>query len=214
MRLFLSTALVVFGLSVAYTQEAGIAFAKDDWGTLLERSTKEGKLLFIDVYADWCGPCKMMDRNVYPDAEVGTFYNEHFISAKFNAEEGEGIAISDQYGVEYLPTYLFLDGKGELVYKAVGYYEPAQLIQLGEKAIDPAYQLTTLWANYEDGDRSDDLLFRLTEALYESGNSRYLEVAKVYLEGQKDLSTPENLMFMLNYGDGTDIDLFDFIIEN
>lgn len=213
MRILFSTVLVVVGLSNLLAQE-GISFAKADWGQLLDQSKETEKLLFVDIYADWCGPCKMMDMHVFSQEEVGTFFNEHFISAKFNAEQGEGIVIADQYGVEFLPTFLFVDGNGDLVYKAVGYYEPEQLIQLGERALDPAFQLTTLWANYEEGDRSADLLMRLTEALYESGNDRYQEVAGIYLDTQSDLSTPDNLMFVLNYGDGTGLDLFDFVLEH
>lgn len=54
----------------------------------IELSKKENKLIFIDFYTDWCGPCKMMAKNVFPQKHVGDYFNANFICLKLNAEKG------------------------------------------------------------------------------------------------------------------------------
>ena len=58
----------------------GIVFKKDDWSAILAQAKAEDKLIFVDAYTTWCGPCKKMDRDVFPQMEVGSFYNAMFIN--------------------------------------------------------------------------------------------------------------------------------------
>ena len=64
----------------AFAQDGGIQFAEGSWEEVLRQAAEQNKLIFVDVYTDWCGPCKMMSRNVFPASEVGAFFNEHFIN--------------------------------------------------------------------------------------------------------------------------------------
>lgn len=60
----------------------------------VERSKKEKKKIFIDVYTDWCGWCKVMDKNTFNDPAVARILNEHFYPVKLNAEQRESIEFS------------------------------------------------------------------------------------------------------------------------
>ncbi len=71
-------------------QAQGIRFAEGSWKELLETAKKEGKLIFVDCYTEWCQPCKQMEQQVFPSKKVGKFYNEHFINVKMDMEKGEG----------------------------------------------------------------------------------------------------------------------------
>ena len=59
----------------------------------LTTAEESPKKIFIDVYTDWCGWCKRMDKATFQRPEVATYMNEHFYNVKFNAEQKEDIEI-------------------------------------------------------------------------------------------------------------------------
>jgi thioredoxin-related protein len=82
------------------------AFAQVNWMTFeeaVEASKKEKKKIFIDVYTDWCGYCKMMDRNTFSDPEVARILNENFYPVKFNAEQREDVEF-DGHVFKFVPA--------------------------------------------------------------------------------------------------------------
>lgn len=74
----------------------------------LQAAKKEKKHVFIDFYTDWCGPCKRMSREVFPQKSVGDFMNARFVCLKLNAEK-EGVELAKKYGVKAYPTYYVID---------------------------------------------------------------------------------------------------------
>ena len=98
----------------------GTVFEKGTLKELLAKAAKEKKYLFVDVYATWCGPCKAMATQVFPQEKVGNYFNKTFVNAKFDAEKGEGIDVAKKYGVRAYPTFLILDKDGTEVGRIVG----------------------------------------------------------------------------------------------
>src|SRR3989339_764670 len=72
----------------------GIKFETGSWKEVLEKARTEKKLVFIDVYTSWCGPCKLMAKDIFPSKSVGDVFNKNFINYKIDAEKGEGVAIA------------------------------------------------------------------------------------------------------------------------
>lgn len=60
----------------------GIDFFKGEWEAALEQARNQDKLIFVDAYATWCGPCKRMAADVFPDPQVGAFYNRNLFLLK------------------------------------------------------------------------------------------------------------------------------------
>lgn len=60
----------------------------------IEKSKKEKKKIFVDVYTDWCGWCKVMDKNTFNDPHVAKILNERFYPVKFNAEQKEDVTFA------------------------------------------------------------------------------------------------------------------------
>lgn len=58
---------------------------------LRERAVKSGKLVFIELYADWCPPCRVMEREVFSDREVGAFFERHFVAARYDTDRARGV---------------------------------------------------------------------------------------------------------------------------
>lgn len=125
------------------------------WMTMdeaLAAQKKKSKPIFMDVYTDWCGPCKMLDKNTFHDAEVVKYISENYYAVKFNAE-GQGDInfkgkkysnpgyVADRKGrnaqhqfasllqVQGYPSMIVFDGKGEIKNTVVGYHTPQQLLE-------------------------------------------------------------------------------------
>jgi len=98
----------------------GIEFEEGSWDEVLEKAKAEGKPIFVDAYAEWCGPCKWMSSEVFTVSAVGDFYNDNYIAYKFDMEKGEGVDFSEEYEVMAYPTLLFFSANGDLTHKAVG----------------------------------------------------------------------------------------------
>jgi len=116
-------------------QLPGINFFK---GTLKEaraKAKKEKKLVFVDCYTTWCGPCKSMAKKTFVNKEVGDYYNTNFICVKIDMEQGEGPDVATQYSIEAYPTYLFLDSKGDVKHKDLGFIDAERFIQVGKTAL-------------------------------------------------------------------------------
>jgi len=150
---FLFFAVIAFG--------QGIKFEEGNFKSLLAKAKKENKLIFIDAYAVWCGPCKLMVKNIFPLKPVGDYYNANFINAKIDMEKGEGIALAKKYNVKAFPTYLFINGDGEEVHRTLGYVEEKDFIQFAMDAGDPNKRLTSLKQKFEKGEKDPEFLKNL-----------------------------------------------------
>ena len=131
-------------LSFTSTKAEGIIFSKETkWENLVSLARKEKKLIFLDAYTTWCGPCKYLQSKIFPQKEVGNFFNKNFINVKMDMEAGEGLLLSDQFEVTAYPTLLFINGDGQLVHKSIGAMESDELLELGLAALDPDKQFYT-----------------------------------------------------------------------
>ncbi|MXY56458.1 MAG: DUF255 domain-containing protein, partial [Gammaproteobacteria bacterium] len=66
---------------------AGIEFFDGSWDDAFAAAEENGQLVFVDVYTEWCGPCKLMDANVFPKDAVGEYFNARFVNIKLDAED-------------------------------------------------------------------------------------------------------------------------------
>ncbi len=112
--------LLVNILLVSFVYAQGISFFSGSWSGVLTEAKQKKKIVFVDVYTEWCGPCKLMEKNIFPDEQVGKYYNTNFICYKLDGEKGEGPEIVKKYGIKSYPTCLYLDGDGKLLYRFSG----------------------------------------------------------------------------------------------
>lgn len=197
-----------------YSQDSAINFDNGEWSSILAKAKEQDKLIFVDAFAVWCGPCKKMANEVFPDAEVAEYYNANFVNVKMDMERGEGLEVASTYEVTAYPTLLFINGDGDLVHKGLGYHQKSQFLELGEAASDPSSQLVSLQARYDKGDRDPSLLKNLTKAAQNAGGKNYGSVALEYLETQDDWKKPEILDFILSYTTDVTSKPYTFLLEN
>lgn len=115
------------------SKEVGIKFFQGTWAEALTAAETDNKIIFLDAYAAWCGPCKLMTANTFTDEKVGHYFNENFISFKMDMEKNaDGPRLSSKYALKAYPTLFFVNSKEEIVHQTLGYHEPAQLLAVGE----------------------------------------------------------------------------------
>jgi thioredoxin 1 len=112
--------------------ESGIQFTSARWKDILKKAKVENKIIFLDAYASWCGPCKKLQREVFTRKDVGDYFNARFINVKMDMEVGEGPALAEVYPLEGYPTLLFIDGNGKIVRNVLGYMSGADLLAVGK----------------------------------------------------------------------------------
>lgn len=103
---------------------------------VLEKAERENKVVFVDIYTDWCLPCKVMDKEVFEDEATAEFMNENFINYKVNGEKGEGPDINLIYSINGFPTLLFLDTKGRVLERNDGSMGIVAFNILAERALE------------------------------------------------------------------------------
>ena len=211
MRLYLASLVLMFSLGQGLAQ--GIDFFHGSWAEALEQAKKEEKIIFIDAYATWCGPCKRMSRDVFPDDKVGAFFNKHFINMKLDMEKGEGLEFRKTYPVSAFPTLFFINGDGEVVQKVKGAQDVAGFLNLGQKVLGLSDRSEDYAVEYDSGNRDPDLVYKYVKALNYAGKPS-LRIANEYLNSQQDLSTDFNLRFILEATTEADSKIFDMLIKN
>lgn len=151
----------LFLISSLFYFSQGIVFENSDFKSSLAKAKKENKLIFLDAYTSWCGPCKLMAKNIFTQKSVGDTYNAHFVNAKIDMEKGEGIELAKKFKVNAYPTYLFINGDGEVVHRTLGYVEEKDFLQFAKDAEDPARRIGALKKQFEAGEKNPEFLKNL-----------------------------------------------------
>ncbi len=132
--------MLLFTCLISGASFAQMRFFEGKWAQALEEAKSENKLLFVDAYAVWCGPCRWMANNVFPDEQVSKYFNENFINYKLDMEKGEGPKIAQNYKVTAYPTLLFIDGEGNVKHRVLGAQSVEDLIGAGKTAVQKSRQ--------------------------------------------------------------------------
>ena len=186
--LFLSVSLFALSL-VAQTKFRDITYKE-----ALAAAKAEKKLVFIDFYTSWCGPCKMMMKNIFPLKEVGNYLNSKFVCVKIDAEKGEGPELAKRYQVKAYPTFVAINPAEEiLMTKVGGSGSGSGFIGSIDRLIDPDKTPERMKQRYESGERTADLI------------SAYagLKMEEVYKNRQPDMTKKDEAFKMVqDYFDG------------
>lgn len=207
MNKFLKIFFLLF--SVSFFAQDGIKFENDTFQNILDKAKKENKLIFLDAFASWCGPCKLLERNIFPQKEVGEYYNKNFINARFDMEKGEGRDLARKYGVNTYPSLFFLNGNGEIVYKGTGYMNAPDFIGMGKAALDPENKLEKRIEKFHAGESDPEFLMKLLIDVSRNDFAFAQKVSERYFKvKEKTELTKEDAAILLYFTKSTDDENF------
>lgn len=193
----------------------GIKFEQDTFSNILAKAKKENKLVFLDAYASWCGPCKMLERNIFPQKEVGDFYNTNFVNAHFDMEKGEGISIARKYGISSYPTLLFVNGDGVIVQKTSGYLSVPEFIEMGKTVMNPENKIENKIGKFNAGESNPDFLIDLIKNTYNTDFNFAKKVSERYFLNKKPSElTKEDIGLLLYFTKSAEDANFAYITKN
>jgi len=211
MRYSLSLLLVFFLIQGISAQ--GIEFFEGSYEEALVKAKAEEKLIFVDAYATWCGPCKRMSKNVFTQPEVGEFYNQAFIALKLDMEKPKGREFGQLFPVRAYPTLFYINEKGELLKKVVGGKSVEQFLAIGQEIAGSYDRSSDLAALYDSGERDYDLVLKYVKAL-NNANKSSLKVANDFLRERKDLSPEKRAAFLYEALTAADSRLFTLFVKD
>lgn len=120
--------LCTFFLFSTSLSAKGINFENITFKKALEKAKTENKLVFVNVYAVWCGPCKLLKKTTFQSDKVATAINNSFINLDIDAEKGEGVDFSKTYNVKAHPLILIIRPDGKVEKRILGYMKDNQLL--------------------------------------------------------------------------------------
>jgi thiol-disulfide isomerase/thioredoxin len=193
--------------------KAQMNFEKGDWASVKAKAKEENKIIFIDFYTTWCGPCKIMDNNVFTLSDVGDFYNSNFVNYKVDAEKGEGITLTKKYNVKAFPTFVFTDAEGNFLHQAVGGFSADELINQGKMALNPNQQMVNLIKD-DSYISKEDIPAHLRELKRKFMPYKSKYQAYVNSLTEKELYSLEPFSLLEEIGGGIDSFTYQLVLEN
>lgn len=149
----------------------GMEFFDGAFEEALALAEEEDKLVFVDVYTMWCGPCIVMQETVFPLPEIGEFFNERFVNLKLDMENEEqnGPELGTRYKIGVVPTYLILDTDGTELGRATGGASAIQFISMITRVLGESTSTFVAMQNrYDSGERSSEFIQQyLSDAIVE-----------------------------------------------
>lgn len=171
-KLVIATFIFILGSGTLCAQNA---IKWMSFNEAIKAQKKEPRKIFMDVYTDWCGPCKLLDQNTFQNKDVASYVNANYYAVKFNAEGTESINYQDftytnpsydpnrkgrnsqhlfahAMKINAYPSVVFFDEKGNLIQPLPGYKTPQQLEIFLKMIKSDAYKSITTaeaWQEYQ-----------------------------------------------------------------
>lgn len=240
MHRLISLICFVFLLS-GTTSWANINFQTYSLEEALKKGADDKKLIFVDTYATWCAPCKVMDK-VFEENSVSKYFNDNFVNVKINMDGPQGASMLQNYEVVWLPTLLILNSEGDVLSKIDRIVSGDELISIAQEVLSGnfAAQPSSLIHNpfIEQNNNTEEappppaqeeILYVFDERassarphiMYHEAylhlqlmDGKHQKVVRKYLSTQNDWGTEKNLKFIFDFLQDVDQGTFEYFINN
>ncbi len=195
--------ILLFALTGTVLHAEGINFFEGSWQEALDLAAKENKFIMVDAYTDWCGWCKVMEKETFTDPAVGAIVNENFVPIRIDFEKGIGVNLGAKFRTASYPTILFFNPSGQLVHIQNGYmFKNEDFIAECQKALDVKEERPFAFDS-----RNMTVPFpEFYTKSFKSGEDKAVwpkeEEVAAYLDKQDDLFSEVNWSVMWRFGGG------------
>lgn len=198
MAQLLQKTIIVAVLSMAATIGMAQGMQFEPEGTLFKdavnKARQTGKCIFVDCYTSWCGPCKMMARDVFTTDSAGQYMNPRFVNVKIDMEKGEGSELAKQWQVSAYPTFIVFDSNGIEMNRFLGGSTTSVFLEKVANSLSDK-SFADLEQRYHDGDRSREFLLEYVAALGKAQKSEQANaIAELLLEGKAETFTQDKAL--------------------
>lgn len=135
----------------------------DEILAMVKTSGKTGLLYFT---ADWCGPCKLMQKETFIDDKVRTFVESNFLPFWIDNHNNNGPALNKQYNINAFPTMVFIDNSGKVIDKIIGYLPPDKYMEVLKKSVRKEDTIESLRAGYKANPEDKEAAWKYANKLY------------------------------------------------
>ncbi|MFZ4563213.1 MAG: thioredoxin family protein [Bacteroidales bacterium] len=208
--------LILFTSVDGFNQTRSIQFIDKPWAEILTIAKHEKKLIFLDAFTSWCGPCKWMAAKIFTNDTIADYYNSTFICAHFDMEKGEGPNLAKLYNVRAYPTLLFVSANGDMIHQRVGAPQKVQdYIQMGMVAMIPGDGFASCEKEYLDGNRAPAFILKYLDRL----QGAYLPINEPMnqyfaLLKEADMYSQANWEILYKYVNDLDSKEFKFLLSH
>ena len=177
---------VMMFTGVVTNAQEGVKFEDLTFKEALAKAKAENKLVFMDCYTSWCGPCKKMLNTVFVQKEAGDFFNPRFVNIKYDMEKGEGIELAKQFNVKSFPTFCIIRPDGSIQHKVGGAGSLNSFLGWVERGLHEETSLDFLNKQYEKGTMNKRQLLDYYWVLLCAGEKEKSKVVLEVLKGKLD----------------------------
>ncbi|MDL2319697.1 thioredoxin family protein [Alistipes sp. OttesenSCG-928-B03] len=178
----------------------GIEFFQGTFEEGLAAAREGNKMLFIDFYADWCGPCKKMVADVFPDESLGEYFRERIVAMQLNTEAPENQDLVKRFKITSIPTLVFLSPDNKVLSQTSGAMSVDGLMRQAQVASGEAPGFTKLYDQYRSSKNDPAIARQLLQTAPDfmqtlSSNMEHdkwrVRIEKVYKDYIKDRMGPD-----------------------
>ncbi|AXP82614.1 thiol:disulfide interchange protein precursor [Mariniflexile rhizosphaerae] len=140
MKYLIAIFLLLIGFSKLNSQSSSIKFHNIELSLLMKKAKKLDKLIFVNMTATWCGPCKEMEKTTFIDSSVTRFISSNFLSKKIYIDRDSTYQDSLSERLKSItsgvPTHYFLDSNGNIILKETSLIDAKNFILIAKKSLN------------------------------------------------------------------------------
>ncbi len=158
--------------------QKGVIFQPIKLEEALLKAKQENKFVFMETHSSGCAACVLMEEEIFPRPEMGSFFNSQFVCVSYNTSLPENKVLRGKYPTDYIPAFFILHPDGKVYHKFIGAYPARQFIAMVKNALNENNSYSYLEKRYQAGNATKEELIAFIKVLNDFGDKQVEQVIK------------------------------------